>query len=209
MNETLYKVLAADGTPCHGGTGKWYLPKLQPDGTYKPGRWMPEIAGIRLCARGYHLCRRGDVIHWLHETIYEAEWRGERLDDTNKVVVGAARLLRPLAWNETTARLFAADCSEDALPFWEQYHPDDMTPHTTIAIARRYARGDATYDELAAAWSAAKSAAKSAAESAVWSAAAASAAKSAAKSAARAAAKSAARAAQTERLFDYLEGRRS
>ena len=196
MNETLYKVLAADGTPCHGGTGKWYLPKLQPDGTYKPGRWMPEIAGIRLCARGYHLCRRGDVIHWLHETIYEAEWRGERLDDTNKVVVGAARLLRPLAWNETTARLFACDCAEDVLPAWEHYYPDDKTPHTTIATARRYAHGDATDDELSAAKSAARSAAWAAAESAAWS-------------AAESAAESAARAAQTERLFDYLEGRRS
>ena len=187
MNETLYKVLAADGRPCHGGTGKWYLPKLQPDGTYKPGRWMPEIVGVELGKRGYHLCRREDVIHWLHEAIYEAEWRGERLDATDKVVVGAARLLRPLAWNETTARLIACDCAEDVLPFWERYYPDDMTPHTAIATARRYARGDATDDELSAArwaaWSAARSAAGSAARSAA--------------------------SAQTERLFDYLEGRKS
>jgi hypothetical protein len=268
--EPLYKVLGTDGNACHGGSGKWHLPKLQPDGTYKPGQWMPRLTNIELCSRGYHLCRRGDLLHWLNATIYEAEADGRIIIGDDKVVVSRARLLRPLGWNEKTARLFAADCAEDCLPFWERYYPDDDRPRKAIAAARAYARGEITLSALSAAesaawsavdnaaWSAAKSAAwnaalsavdnaagsaarsaarsaaksaaESAAESAAWSAAwnavdnaAWSAAKSAAKSAAWnaagsaawnaawnaawSAAWSAAKSAQTERLFEYLEGR--
>jgi hypothetical protein len=189
--EPLYKVLAADGSACHGGSGRWYLPKLQPDGSYKPGQWMPRLTGIELCSYGYHLCRRGDIINWLNETIYEAEADGRIIEGDDKVVVSRARLLRPLNWNKRTARLFAADCAEDCLPFWERYYPDDDRPRKAIAAARAYARGEIDLDEM----SAAESAARSAAESAAWS-------------VARSAARSAAESAQTERLFEYLEGKR-
>jgi hypothetical protein len=225
MEETLYKVLSADGHTCHGGSGKWNLPTLQADGSYKPGRWMPKCENIEPCVRGYHLCRRGDLIHWLHESIYVVEYRGERIDQSDKVVVASARLLRPLTtWNETTARLFAADCAEAALPFWERYYPNDDRPRKAIACARAFARGECSAEELAAAWDAAWDAAGDAAAraagaagDAAWAAAraagdAAGAAGAAARDAAwaaGAAAGAAARAAQTEMLFQYLEGRKS
>ena len=47
--KTIYKVLASDGTPCHGGSGKWFMPKGK-----RPGKWMPAIKDIQPCARGYH-----------------------------------------------------------------------------------------------------------------------------------------------------------
>jgi hypothetical protein len=174
---------------------------------------MPKVENIVPCERGYHLCRRGDLIHWLHESIYVAEYRGERIDQSDKVVVASARLLRPLTtWNETTARLFAADCAETALPFWERYYPDDDRPREAIACARAFARSECSADELAAAraaaWEAAReaawAAAREAAGDAAWAAAG-----DAARAAAWAAAREAARAAQTEMLFQYLEGRKS
>src|SRR6185436_14361944 len=46
----LFKVLSAEGTPCNGGSGKWFLPTKT-----KPGKWMPKISGVCVCSRGYHL----------------------------------------------------------------------------------------------------------------------------------------------------------
>ena len=77
-------------------------------------------------------------------------------------------------------RLFACDCAEHVLPFFEKRYPDDKRPRQAIEVARRFANGQATQEELiaadSAAWSAvsaagspARSAAKSAAMSATWS----------------------------------------
>jgi len=71
--ELLYKVLDENGRACHGGKGEWFLPRKKRDGTWTPGKWMPKIENISLCERGYHLCRRQDLIYWLHPTIYEVE----------------------------------------------------------------------------------------------------------------------------------------
>ena len=155
MSERLFKVLNVDGTCYHGGTGQWSLPH---DG--QPGDWMPVIEGdLEACANGYHLCRESDLIFWLGPAIYEAEYRGDRIDSDNKVVVRQARLLRRLdAWTEQTARLFACDCAESVLKLYERQHPQDNSPRYAIEIARRYARGNASAEELsascAAAWDA-------------------------------------------------------
>ena len=62
------------------------------------------------------------------------------------------------------ARLFACDCVETALQYWEKEFPDDRRPHEAIAVSRRFAVGEATDEELAAAraaaWDAARDAAK-------------------------------------------------
>ena len=73
------------------------------------------------------------------------------------------------------ARLFAIDCAERSLVNWGQFSRDDRRPQMSIEVARRFAEGQATAEELSAAWSAAwsaRSAARSAesAESAAWSA---------------------------------------
>ena len=112
MTTKLYKVLDEDGRAFHGGSGAWSLP----DGK-KAGAWMPPVEGaLVLCANGYHLCRRRDLIRWLGPAIYVAEARGAMIHDDTKVVVREARLVRRLeTWNERTARLFAADCADHVL----------------------------------------------------------------------------------------------
>ena len=150
----LYKVLAEDGTPFHGGSGRWALPA---DG--KPGAWMPRLAGrLVACRYGYHLCERDNLIYWLGPTIWEAETRSRKLlRDGTKSVVSTARLLRRLeTWNPRTQRLFAADCAERALErvraAGREPHPDSWL---AIAVARRYANSEATPRELATAATAA------------------------------------------------------
>ena len=112
-------------------------------------------------------------------------------------------------------RLFACDCAERALPIFEKASPNDTRPRDCIAVARRFANGEATDQERAAArdaawaaagdaaWDAAGAAARAAAWAAAWD---------AARAAARAAAWDAARAAawaaeiqwQTTRLRELL-----
>ena len=207
--ERLFKVLGEDGKPFHGGTGHWSLPTDE-----GPGEWMPSIEGALVpCENGYHLCRIGDLLDWLGPTIYEAECRGDRIDAGNKVVVREARLLRRLNWDDHVARLFACDCAEDVLPLFERDHPDDYRPRRAIEVARQYANGAATADELAAAsdaaWAAAMAAASDAAWAAAWAAARAAAmaaASDAARAAAMAAASDAAWDRQAQRLLAYLDG---
>lgn len=167
----VFKVLNEDGS-CNGGRGKWSLP-TQNEGSWTPGEWMPAIEGKLVpCENGYHLCRSCDLPNWLGPVIYEAEYRGGRIDCDNKVVVREARLLRRLAgWNECTARLFACDCAERVLPLYERKYPNDACPRRVIGVARNYAIGEATNSELAAAWYAAWDAARAAARGAAWDAA--------------------------------------
>src|SRR3990167_7229046 len=56
----LYKVLAGNGTACHGGHGAWNLPHGK-----RPGKWMPTIRSINPRIRGYHLVSRDQLIYWL------------------------------------------------------------------------------------------------------------------------------------------------
>ena len=212
----LYKVLAEDGTPFHGGSGRWALPA---DG--KPGAWMPRLAGrLVACRYGYHLCERDNLIYWLGPTIWEAETRSRKLlRDGTKSVVSTARLLRRLeTWNPRTQRLFAADCAERALEreraAGREPHPDSWR---AIAVARRYANSKATPQELAAAAAAAAYAAyaATAAYAAAYDAAhdaahaaydAAHDARAATYAATTAAAYAAERQWQTTRLWEYLDG---
>jgi len=176
-NVTYYKVLSKDGCACHGGHGKWHLPKQLPDGTWKPGRWMPNIKDPIPCERGYHLFERKNVLNWLGDTCYEAEYRGVMVGRGDKIVVESARLLRPVSdWNEKTLRLFACRCAEDVLPPFERLYPADGRPRHVVEVARRYANGEAADIERAAAGVAAAASASVAAGVAAWDAACASAA---------------------------------
>ena len=63
--------------------------------------------------------------------------------------------------SETLSRVLACDYAARVLPIWETEYPDDMRPRGAIDVARRYAGGAATEEELqfaaraagAAAWS--------------------------------------------------------
>ena len=48
-------------------------------------------------------------------------------------------------------RLFNCLIAERALQYWEKQYPDDKRPHEAIAVARKFAVGEATAKELAAA----------------------------------------------------------
>ena len=151
-----YKFLNQDGTSCNGGHSAWNLPTQNEDGTWTPGEWMPAIEGALVpCQNGYHLCEEKDLLQWLGPTCYEAEYRGERVDADDKSVVREARLLRRLNWSNREARLFACDCAERVVHLCG----DDPRPRAAIETARRYANGQATDEELVAAWDAARDAA--------------------------------------------------
>ena len=215
-NPTYYKSLSADGCSCNGGHSKWSLPSLQPDGTHKPGRWMPRIKDIVPCERGYHVFERKDILPWVNTTLYEAEIRGETIGHEDKTVAQSARLIRPIpGCNERTLRLFACRVAEDVLPIYEREYPDDDRPRKAIETSRRYANGEATDSELAAARAAARAAAwavraaAGAVRDAAWAAAGAAAdAAWAAANAAWAADAAAAREKYTDWLWEMLEGER-
>ena len=91
-------------------------------------------------------------------------------------VADAIWALRSLEGVDREIRLFACDCAERVLPIFEEKHPNDNRPRNAIEVARRYANGEATKEELDAAWAAASagsaaSAAERAAASAAWDAA--------------------------------------
>ena len=189
-----YKVLNNDGTCCNGGTGKWYLPQGK-----SPGKWMPPVHDIQLCARGYHLCTLEQLIPFLGPAIYVAEGRGPHVEDESKSAWSEARLLYRTVWDAKAARLFASDCAEHVLPIYEKRYPSDTRVRDCISTARQYALGIATEKQLAAAWAAARDA--GAAAEAAWAARAAEAAAEAARAAeaAWAAARAAEAAAEAAR----------
>ncbi len=162
----LYKVLNEDGSPYYGGIGVWPLPRRNDDGTWTPGEWIKVAGEVVPCRNGLHLCRENDLLEWLGPAIYEAEHKGELVETGGKVVVRQARLLRRLRWDERTARLFACDCAEHVLHLYERAYPGDQRPCQAIEVARRYADGEASTDELAAARAAAVTAAEAAARAA-------------------------------------------
>ena len=71
----------------------------------------------------------------------------------------ALRCCEPTADRDKIARLFACDCTERTLPIFEKKYPKDKRPRQAIEVARKFANGEATQKELAAAGDAAWAAA--------------------------------------------------
>jgi hypothetical protein len=229
-SETPLKFLDKDGRGPQSRS-KWRLPAGD-----RPGAWMPAVGGaLVLCERGYHLTTAAHAPRWVDAALYVAEADGEALDGGDKTCHRRARLLyRVEAWGERTMRLFACDCAEHVLPIFEERRPGDGRPRRAVEVARRYADGEATIQELrearadadaaayaAAAYAAAAYAAAHAADAAAYAAdaaeaaadaaaytadAAAHAAAEAAAAAADAAARKRERAWQTALLLRYLNG---
>ena len=159
-----------------------YLPKGS-----RPGKWLPKVKELEICRSGWHGCDDADIIEYLQDEMYEVETRGNVIRDSDKWAATQMRLVRKCeGWNEKTARLFAYDCAERSLRFFEEKYPGDKRPRMSIETARRFAEGKATRKEMAAAGAAARDAAWDAARAA---------ARVAARAAARAAAGAAAWAA--------------
>jgi len=162
---TYYKVLSADGTSPYQKV-KWHLPE-----NGKPGKWMPYVKDtLRECEHGYHVLRADQLRDWIvSEALFEVETKGVVVDFGDKCACHQARLVRRVEqWNGRNLRLFAADCAEHVLPIFEKAHPNDKRPREAIVVARRYASGEATDQELDAAWDAARDAAWDAAGAAAW-----------------------------------------
>ncbi len=109
-------------------------------------------------------------------------------------------------------RAMAADFAESVLPIFEGQYPDDRRPREAIEVVRRYAHGEATGRERAAARDAAWAAAWAAARDAAWDAArdaardvAWAAAWAAARAAAWAAARDAARDVEREKQVEIIK----
>ena len=181
-----------------------YLPKQG-----KPGRWLPKVTDLKICASGWHGCKDGNILEYLNANIYEIETRGKVLEDNDKFAAQQIRLIRKCeGWNEVNARLFACDCAAHVLPIYEKEYPDDKRPRECIKVARKFAHGKATREEMTAAvdavgdaaWAAVRAAAWDAARDAAWD---------AARDAVRAAAWDAARDAehkyQARRLMKLLK----
>jgi hypothetical protein len=197
-----YKFLTADNKGAYSDFDfTEYLPK---DG--QPGKWLPKITNIKMCNRGYHAFKLGDILEWCDSQLFEVELRGVSIIGDTKTVAQQLRFIRKVdTCNDKTARLFACYCARDVLPIFEKKYPDDSRPRTAIETAERYANGEATDEELAAALDAAWAAAKDAAMAASWNAAldtAWNAARAAARDAARAAARDAAWVAASDAAWD-------
>lgn len=213
--QQFYKVLNANGTCFHGGQGKWDIPK-----NGKSGVWREVEGKLVACRNAIHLVSRDQLVEWLGPAIFPIQPKGEVMLSNNKYICRKARLSGPAftTWNERTARLLACDYAEHVLPVFEKELSGDLRVRRTIEVARRFANGNATKEELAAARAATWCAARAADGDAAWAAAGAAARAAdgdatwcAARTAAWAATWDAAGAAerewQMERLFDYLEGR--
>ena len=203
---TLYKSLTENnGAPYANFDFTPYLPKGG-----KPGKWLPKVEELVLCASGYHGCEDGAIVAYLNANIYEIETRGEVVTGDDKFTAQQIRFVRKFeGWNDVTARLFACDCASHILKIFEGKYPNDKCPRKCIAMARKFARGKATHEELAAAWDDAWddawAAARAAARAADWDdawAAAWDAARDAARDADRAAAWAAARDAARDAAWD-------
>ncbi len=74
--------------------------------------------------------------------------------------------------SDKLARIFACDCAWRVLPLYESKYPDDKRVRTCIETARKFALGEATKEETAAARAAAWAAwaARDAARAAAWAA---------------------------------------
>ena len=116
----LFKVLDENGCSCNGGSMQWSLPTQKEDGAWIPGEWMPEIQGALVaCENGYHLCEERHVLAWLGPMLCEAEYEGECLCESDKLVVRRARLLRVLPWDDRKARCFARWCALSVAHLWD------------------------------------------------------------------------------------------
>ena len=148
----LYKFLTAERRSPNG-TGRWTV-----------NRWRSVRGELVACSNGLHATTADNLLPFFDKQLWRVEIVDEYLWHTDsmgrKLVARRMRIVERIeSWNGRTARLFAADCAERVLPLFEARSPGDTRPREAIAVVRRFANGDATRDELAAARDAAEAAA--------------------------------------------------
>jgi len=103
-----------------------------------------------------------DAVTWVGNKSRKRAWEKCNNSQWMLWLINKERLL-----DDSALRLLACDFAEDVLPIFEKKYPNDDRPRKTIALARRFAVGKATREELAAAWAAARDAAGAAARDAM------------------------------------------
>jgi hypothetical protein len=161
-----YKFLKPEGKPMFG-TGTWSLPV-----NGESGKWMPKVEKLEMCKFGYHATSEDYLVNWCSGPhLYEFEGRGEMLQGGDKVAFGEARLVKEIPeWNRKTAVLFACDCAEHVLHFFEERYPKDKRPREAIQAAREYVDGKISIEEFNKATRAADAARAASAAYAAWAA---------------------------------------
>lgn len=134
MSEKLYKITWPSGRSCHGGTGKWDLPR---DG--QPGAWREVEGPLTACSkRALHGCRVEHLPPWVvtGAVVWEMKMPGAQ-NAADKAIGLRARLVRRVGvLSEVALRLWSADCAERVLPIWTREYPHDTRPAEAIAAAR-------------------------------------------------------------------------
>lgn len=139
-----------------------YYKALNPDGNTPEGYghydtsnrdWQPAIEGkLEACKNGYHLLRTEDIIEWNCPELWEVEIEGRVTEFYTQIVVSSFRFVRKLdTWNEWSQRLFACDCADRALALIDKEQIDPRNIEA-VRLARLYALGEASDEELGAAW---------------------------------------------------------
>ena len=134
------------------------------DGTPTPGVGVKlRIEGEPvLCQHGFHASRRPlDALRYAPGPwLCRVRLSGLVVADTDKCVATERTILQGPVDVSRELRLFACDCAEEVLPIFERAYPGDTRPRDAIAVARRYAEGQDTKEEMDAAWAAACAAAR-------------------------------------------------
>ena len=146
---------------------------------YPAGRWTRHLdpASLALCECGYHCAEGEQVLDWLDEGLLcevEVCPEHEPLRGDGKSVSCRLRIVRTFRLDARTLRLFACDCAERALRRErKQGREPAAASWEAVRVARLFANGLATREELDAAGAAARAAwaAAGAAARAAWAAA--------------------------------------
>jgi hypothetical protein len=119
-----------------------YLPK---DG--QPGKWTPSVEGEPvLCKNGWHGTDAKHLLDFSETQLFLCEAEEMKWDD-DKFTSRRMRLIHKIdAWNDKNLRLFACWCVRQ---IW-QLLTDDRSKNA-IEIAEKFANGETTEKELAAA----------------------------------------------------------
>jgi hypothetical protein len=103
-----YKFLAAGGVGPFSGF-------VWPPPSAGAKAWVEVEGPLATCERGVHVCRPEDLVHWIHEELWELECDGETQPGVDSLVARRARLVRRIdAWSEGGAKRFAVACGEHA-----------------------------------------------------------------------------------------------
>jgi hypothetical protein len=108
-----------------------------------PGAWVETKGPLELCVNGTHVCRAGELAHWLHDELWEVEVDGEQIEGIDCLVARRARLIRRVdAWHDGGAARFAAACAEHATELADRARPaESVGVRGFLDDARDAARG--------------------------------------------------------------------